>query len=108
MGETVTRLYVVAFSRDAMVVKSAPVRKETPKYFVIETDRDDRYLFGYGSRITKGRYATTERDALARYISERTTDKENAAAVMHQASEQIAQAEALFATADPAMEPVGA
>ena len=105
-----TEIFAVVVNKDDTVrVVSRVVERTTAQFYYIPKPPndalwDERYPFGYNARIEKQFAHTSARAALEHYMARRQRDKENAKAVIAQATKQIASAnEALMHL--PAVEP---
>ena len=88
------KLFVVAIERGGnVVVVDVDVVKETNQfYFIGKPDDQFRYAFGYSSRVPKDKFGKSPAEALNKYIERRKRDRDDAAAVVAQATSQIADA----------------
>lgn len=99
------QIFGVVVERDDTVrVLATDVAKVTPQFYCIEAPKTDDWrersdfhsAFGYRNRIEKGFAHVTARAALEAYMAKRQRDKENARAVVAQATKQIASANELL------------
>ena len=96
------KLFAVVVNKDDTVrVVSREVERVTAQFYYIpepsqDAPWDERYPFGYGQRIVKALAHTSARAALEDYMARRQRDKEDARAVVAQATKQIASANELL------------
>lgn len=107
------QVFAVVVNRDDTVkVVAEDVVKVTPAfYFIANRSRDDvpwqeRHAFGYSQRLDKSCAHVTAQSALSAYMARRQRDKENARAVVAQATKQIAAANEALQALPPAVDAV--